>query len=351
MRIGRVPRARWWIALAAALAIGAALVSCSQVQRAGEEPLEPRSYEEVNALVERVRAFEERIGFRPTKNFRRFSEERASFPFCGHAPHLYLPYSYEDPGVKWYAVATEQECRSSSGDVDIYFGHSEALGEIETPVTPAMLTVPLSRLIYLVVHEDCHEQFDLPYGIEEPLCNVIAYRALPVFAREQYGRLRAEYYAVGRYAYDGSSYARTTIRFYDELAALYTRHAKLNSDAQVVLMERGGILKRAGRALGWETAEMNNVLLANAMTYSRHYPFVERVLDALGGDIARTVAFFREVDAARPTQPEILARHALTTVKSVEYLRAYEGSVVETAERLLGERSQQRAQGARKSRS
>jgi hypothetical protein len=83
---------------------------------------------------------------------------------------------------------------------------------------------------------------------------------------------------------------------------------------------------------------MNNVLLANAMTYSRHYPFVEEVFDALGRDVARMVAFFRAVDAARPKPEEVMRARGLTSAESVDYLRAHEGSVVETARKLLGDR-------------
>jgi hypothetical protein len=80
---------------------------------------------------------------------------------------------------------------------------------------------------------------------------------------------------------------------------------------------------------------MNNVLLANSMTYSRHYPFVEEVFAALGRDVARFVAFFREVDASRPRSEEILRHAGLKTAESVDYLRAYEKSVVESARELL----------------
>jgi hypothetical protein len=315
------------------------LVACRQVQQAGEPPVPARSYAEVQALIREVSVYERRIGFRETENFRRFSDARGSFPFCGNAPRLYLPYSYEDPSIKWYDVETEDTCRSIDTEADVYFGHSEALGEIKVAVTPAMLSASLARLIYVVVHENCHDQFDLPYGIEEPLCNVIAYGALPAFASEHYGLLRAEYYAVGLYANHASTFAHTTIRYYEELAALYAAHTKLGAGSERnVLRQRADIFKRASRALGWDRAEMNNVLLANAMTYSRHYPFVEEVFDALGRDVARMVAFFREVDAARPKPDEVMRARGLTSAESVDYLRAYEGSVVETARKLLAER-------------
>jgi len=336
----RLAGARWCVVLLAAALVTVVSVACVQVKRAGEGPPRPRSYAEVAALIDTLRVFEARIGYRETKNFRRLAEDRPSFPFCGNAPRLYLPYSYEDPAIKWYDVATEEQCRSLEEGTDVYFGQSEALGEIDTPVTPAMLAASLPRLIYVVLHEDCHDQFDLPYGIEEALCNVIGYHALPIFAAEQYGRLRAEYYATDRYASVASAEAQTTIRFYDEVAALYARHAKLATRPErVVLDERNRIFRRAGRALGWGDDAVNNVLLANAMTYSRHYPFIEEVFASLDNDVARTVAFFREVEHARPTPDEVMRRQALSSRESVDYLRAYEGAVVETARKLLAEKA------------
>jgi hypothetical protein len=335
----RTSRTRWFALLFAAAAVTFALVACRQVQHASEPPAAPRSYAEVQALIREVSVYERRIGFRETENFRRLAEERRSFPFCGNAPRLYLPYSYEDPSIKWYDVETVEQCHAFEENADVYFGHSEAMGEIKAPVTPAMLSATLARLIYLIVHENCHDQFELPYGIEEPLCNVIAYGSLPAFAGEHYGLLRAEYYAVGLYANSASTFARTTIRYYEELAALYAAHAKLGAGSERdVLRRRADILQRAGRNLGWSSAEMNNVLLANAMTYSRHYPFVEEVFEVLGRDVARTVAFFREVDATRPRSEEVMRRHGLKSAESVDYLRAYESSVIATARELLRHR-------------
>jgi hypothetical protein len=73
------------------------------------------------------------------------------------------------------------------------------------------------------------------------------------------------------------------------------------------------------------------------MTYTRHYPFLESIHDALGGDLARTVDFFVRVDRAKPARPAVLKRMKLNDPKSIEFVRAYETIVVETAEKLLKE--------------
>jgi hypothetical protein len=230
---------------------------------------------------------------------------------------------------------TEQACRAFGESADVFFGESEALGESATPVTPSTLSAPLERLLYLVFHEDCHDQFAFPYGVEEALCNVIAYDAMLAFSEEHYGLRSSEYQAVERYVSEGSTQARLTISFYQQLAERYGRHERKDISTATLMRERAAILSEAGRALAWEDGAMNNVLLANAMTYSRHYPFFERVHEALGRDLVRTVAFFRRVDEIKPSTLDVMSKRGYTTQSGVDFIRAYEEAVVKTTENML----------------
>jgi hypothetical protein len=311
------------------------IAACTQPQSTGTEGAEPRSYGEWTKLIGDIRAFEHRIGYKETKNFLRFSEKKQAFPFCGYVSRLYLPYSYEDPAIHWLDSMTEQACRAFGESADVFFGESEALGESATPVTPSTLSAPLERLLYLVFHEDCHDQFAFPYGVEEALCNVIAYDAMLAFSEEHYGLRSSEYQAVERYVSEGSTQARLTISFYQQLAERYGRHERKDISTATLMRERAAILSEAGRALAWEDGAMNNVLLANAMTYSRHYPFFERVHEALGRDLVRTVAFFRRVDEIKPSTLDVMSKRGYTTQSGVDFIRAYEEAVVKTTENML----------------
>ena len=71
------------------------------------------------------------------------------------------------------------------------------------------------------------------------------------------------------------------------------------------------------------------------MTYSRHFPFLESVFIALDRDLTRTVAFFREVDAKRPSPAAVMKRYGLKSDRGVEFVRANEAAVLETIEKLL----------------
>jgi len=294
----------------------------------------PKAWE---PLLEEVRAFEQRIGFRKTATFIEFSEEQGRVPLCGHVSRLYLPYSYEDPAIRWYDVATEQECRAHADGADVYFGTVEVLGEVGAAVSPEVLGVQLNRFLYLIFHEDCHEQFGFPYGIEEALCNLIAYKAMAQFSEEKYGPEAREYIAIQRYANGESGRTRRIRALYEQLAGYYARYERKEMSAEALLEERARVFGTAERALAWRRGSLNNVGMANEMTYSRHYPLLESVYDALGRDLARTVAFFRRVDAIKLSHNEVMKRHGIADKDGVDFIRAYEAEIVGTIESALAE--------------
>jgi len=294
----------------------------------------PKAWE---PLLEEVRAFEQRIGFKKTATFVEFSEDQGRVRFCGHVSRLYLPYSYEDPAIRWYDVATERECRAHADGADAYFGTVEVLGEAGAAVSPEVLDVQLQRFLYLVIHEDCHEQFAFPYGIEEALCNLIAYKGMARFSEEKYGPQAREYVAIQRYANGESERTRRIRAFYEQLAGHYARYERGEMSEEALLDERARVFGRAERALAWRRGSLNNVGMANEMTYSRHYPLLESVYDALDRDLARTVAFFRRVDAIKPSSNEVMKKHGIADKDGVDLIRAYEAEIVRTIEAELPE--------------
>jgi hypothetical protein len=209
------------------------------------------------------------------------------------------------------------------------------MGERAVPVTAAMISGKLDRFIYLVIHEDCHDQFDLPYGIEEALCELITYKGMSAFASEKYGNYAREHQAVRRYADAQSGITRAAIIYYEQLEALYARYGRSEIAADALLRERTAILQTAAAPLGWKQGDFNNVRIANHMTYSRHYPFMEYVFDQLGRDPARVVAFFRRVDAIKPSRASFMARDGVAGEYSLEAIRAYETAVMATISAAL----------------
>lgn len=202
---------------ARALTAGALLAAL--VAACGQLPSVPGGTGEWEVLLNEVRKYERTIGFTQTHNFAVESKDMDSYPFCGYAARLTLPYSYEDPAIQWLDTETEDACRARGHDADAYFRAVEAWGEVATPITVSMLAGKLDRFIYLVIHEDCHDQFDLPYGIEEPLCGLITHKGMAVFSVKKYGPFAREHRAVRNYAEAESGRVRTTISYYDQVAA------------------------------------------------------------------------------------------------------------------------------------
>jgi len=291
--------------------------------------------EEWQPLLAEVRAFEQRIGFGKTATFVEFSEEQGRVPFCGHVSPLYLPYSYQDPAIQWYSVQTERECRAHADGADVYFGSVEALGEVGAAVSPEVLDVQLQRFLYLILHEDCHEQFEFPYGIEEALCNLIAYEGMARFSEEKYGPKAREYKVIQRYAKVEPERTRAVKALYEELAGLYARYQRKQLSEQALLTDRTHVFRKAERALAWRRGTVNNVGMASEMTYSRHYPLLESVYVALGRDLRRTVDFFRRVDKIKPSPGEFMKKHRIASKESLDFIRGYEAAVVGTIESVL----------------
>jgi hypothetical protein len=85
----------------------------------------------------------------------------------------------------------------------------------------------------------------------------------------------------------------------------------------------------------WKYGPLNNVILASHMTYSRHYGFLESVLDAHRGDLARTVAFFKHVDRIKPSPATVMRQQRIAAEESAEFIRAYEQAVIDTIRKAL----------------
>jgi hypothetical protein len=62
---------------------------------------------------------------------------------------------------------------------------------------------------------------------------------------------------------------------------------------------------------------------------------LESVYDALGRDLARTVAFFRRVDTIKPSPNEVMKKHGIAAKDGVDFIRAYEAEIVKAIETAL----------------
>lgn len=283
--------------IAAGVLLAVAAGGCVQ-REVRDVPVQAEPATPWQTVIAQAKAFTLRIGFVPTANFMQVSQDLTDFPFCGRASRLVLPYSYEDPAIEWLEAVSEAQCRSAAPAMDVYHGMSEAVGEVASPVTAAMIARGVPRMIYLVVHEDCHDQFTLPYGIEEPLCETLSYHAMKAIAAQPGPWNAAERRAILDYAIVNSGQIALNLRYYQQVAVLHARHARGELDEDALLRDSAVVFARAEASGGTPAGSINNVVLANRMTYARHHAFMERTFERLGSDLGRMVAFFQQVDAA-----------------------------------------------------
>jgi len=293
---------------------------------------------EWNALLADLRAFEQRMGFRATANFKMDPQRQSDHTICGYVPRFQLPYSYQDSIIRWANADNAEECEAGANGDDVYFAQTEAIGEVATPMTQGISRGKLDRFLYLIIHEDCHDQFDFPYGFEESLCNLLGYRGMAAFALERYRALTAERHAARTYAKTQERETHAVVQYYRQVEELYARHARGEIADAAVMIERKRLFSAAERSFGWDHRTLNNVALASEMTYSRHYPLQQRVHEALDEDLAQTVAFFKRVDRQKPSPETVMAQQQLDSTKDVRFVRAYEAAIVEAVNHQLAER-------------
>lgn len=154
-------------------------------------------------------------------------------------------------------------------------------------------------------------------------------------AEKKDGAVAQEGSAIRGYAEAQSARTRAMIAYYDQLASLYARFERKEIPPELLLGERAAIFAAAQQQLRLPAREMNNVAFANRMTYSRYYPLMESVFDALGRDLARMVALFRRVDNMKPSRVEVMEWRRIADAHSLDFVRAYELAVVETIRAAL----------------
>lgn len=295
----------------------------------------PDLHVEWQSVVSDLRAFQKAFGFRETRNFQSVSTKVVENRFCGIVSKRYLPYSYEDPAVSWYEDLPQEECVPEHRGQDVYFGTREVLGEVATPVTQSMLHGSLDRFAYLVIHEDCHDQFKQPYGIEEALCDVIAHEAMKRYARQPPRASQPAWQTLVTYAVHQTALSKETAAQFERVQAFFDEAKKARLSDRRFLEQRAILFAEVERKIEWKPGDANNVTLAEAITYSRHYDRLEKIYVRLGSDLAAFVSHFQQLDPALAGIRRALRRKGLTESRGAAYLRAYENAILDLAEQKL----------------
>jgi len=270
-------------------------LGCNPPQR-GSELNEDQTYK-LNLLTE-IKAFENKLGFVETENFKTYSDEIESYDYCFFTPKTTLPYSLDDPLLQ-RSKGKLKELDIDLDKYDVYCYPIEAIAGVKTPVTRSLLRAPLTRFIHIIFHEDWHEQMDSPLGIEEPCAEVVSYTASMLFTEEKFGQNSAVYRTLEKDFANKLTESKLYQQYYDELNLLYSSfHSGRISEAET-FTRKAELLKTMADDLkdiwGASPSQLNNAFIAFQMTYYRHLPLTYQVHMATDFDLAKTMAIFRSV--------------------------------------------------------
>ncbi|MFC1955106.1 aminopeptidase [Chloroflexota bacterium] len=251
-------------------------------------------------LITEIKAFEKKLGFDETENFKTYSGETEAYDYSFFTSKTNLPYSLDDPLLQ-AATGKPESVPIDLEKYDVFFYSIQAVAGIETPVTKSLLQAPRPRFIHVIFHEDWHEQMDSPLGIEEPCAEVVGYTAAMLFAREKFGQSSEVYETLQKRFGKKLEESELYQQYYDELDILYSSfHSGTISEADT-LAQKASLLKEMANELrslwGASPGQLNNAFVAFQMTYFRHFPLIQQVYSATNYDLAETMAIFRAVPA------------------------------------------------------
>lgn len=242
------------------------------------------------ALIQEIKAFEAKLGWRPTDNFLEYSEALGTYDFCGRAERLSFI-------VRW-DTSTKEECEKDGRTYDTAYYELEALAGIGTPLSGSLVKAELSRFIMVVFHEDFHEQIrKIPaLALNESATQLMGFLAAREFVREKYGKHSDIARAFAQEAELSLNDARIEKRYYQELKNLYDRVSSGEVDEVQGLKREAflyGEMQRECKETKLTTASScgeitNNVIFASSILYAMHYPLFYDLHKTCGGDVKRT---------------------------------------------------------------
>jgi hypothetical protein len=170
------------------------LKKTSSFKKKGKESFTERK-KRVIKIIRQIKRFEKSIGFRPTKNFLSYepSDPKGSkecFYAVYFTPKTVLPYSYDDLRMRrrWSGAKPIDISKIDSKKYDIYSYQPEAVARRTggTLIRDNLIKSSLSRLIYLIIHEDWHNNNSLPIYIDESAAEWISHIGALEFAYQHF---------------------------------------------------------------------------------------------------------------------------------------------------------------------
>ncbi len=257
------------------------------------------------ALINQIKEFEKTLNFQKTENFKEFDEE-VDYAFLSYHEKTKMPFSYIDPDTKEIDMPVNAE-------IDIFFLQSKGIDPLKydfflyraeaiangCKITKRLLNSSPKRLIYVVIHEDWHNNADLPTHIEEASGELIGYVGMWKFLNKDSDEIRG--------------LIETTLKqyiiineCYEKLNSLSLSYSLKKINELILETEKEKMVSDCKRQLSkinpdyahWQ--KFNAATISLLHTYSYYFPLMHRLFYALDADLNKTIGVLKNMPIHGP---------------------------------------------------
>ncbi len=294
------------------------------------DPTVEESIKEKIRLVIEAKTYGEReIGLAKTSSYTRFYQVKGPALLhvvsASHRDRL-DPYEWWFPitgkvttkGFFHYEDAIRESQKLKSKGLDVFVQGAQAystLGWLRDPIFSTMLHYDSAAVVNVVIHELTHATvfFKDQLDFNEQIASFVGGQGTVDFTGAKYGPGSPfQERAIG-FLEDGVLFSRFMRGVYERLNELYSRPVSL----AVKLREREIVFRQVKKEfqflkrqlktefyLGFEKVKLNNAVVLAFGRYIADIEQIQRVYERLGGDLRRTVAFFRGIKRSGIKDPQ-----------------------------------------------
>lgn len=276
-------------------------------------------------LIQKVKVFAPTLGLDTTSNFEKFEEGSGNYNLLYYHFKEDVPFSYMDNTMKFLFCPRDNLADNllflvvqgvNLEDYDVFLYPSVALA-YGTIVTRRLLNAEPKYLASVVIHEDFHDNVQLPRHIDEAAASLVGIVGAELYFGQNEVRIRQKLNDELRRSHDVIYCHKRLV----ELAGLY---AADKISFQAYESEK----QRLVSLLSVDTQNVTQVVFQH--TYSYYFPLMCRLFYALNGDLARFVKVMKESPALPPSLNVIIPETGETReITGFELHRYFEINVLE----------------------
>ncbi len=270
------------------------VVSFSDSAPKKDEPRLSKREKEKIELIKKVKKFGESLGLNETRNFRDYKEKVSKYNIFFFNEKTKVPYSYVDPAIsvvqspydnlndsiKHYEIDKEK--------YDVYFYVTIGVSS-GTYITKRLLSHSETTITQTVLHEDLHDNINLPRHMEEAAALLFGVAGASKYFNDSEGDFRST-----------MGFALLDALVLDELHEQISSLNKEYLDGKITI--RDYLEKRDAKIGNSWYGSMAEV--AQHHTYKHYFPLFYRLLKSMNYDLGKFIVFLRDFPFKQPSWEE-----------------------------------------------